>query len=201
MCGSVGASSRRTVRPLRIPSVFAPSSSLVSNRSWRPRQIPRNGRPAASQAADRLGQTMAVEACHRRFRGADAGHDQRVGARGVPRRRGRRVTSAPTVVERLVDADEVAGAVIDDGDAGTGASSPERALGGGDARPPGIRLAGDPQGATERLERGLGQMVVVATGAASDGALRPRSGRTPRGRARRVGAAGLRLDRRETEGR
>ena len=45
------------------------------------------------------------------------GHDERVGAARAPRRRGRRATSAPDGRQRLLDADEVAGAVVDDGDA------------------------------------------------------------------------------------
>ena len=47
ICGRVGASPSRFVRPARTPNVSAPSSSLASNRSWRPRHTPRYGRPAA----------------------------------------------------------------------------------------------------------------------------------------------------------
>ena len=66
--------------PARTPRVSAPSSSLPSNSSCRPRQMPRNGRSAASQA--RIGSTRPapVEALHRGRGRADARHDERVRA-------------------------------------------------------------------------------------------------------------------------
>ena len=55
-CAAASARPRgRTVRPGRTPSVSAPSSSLPSNSSWSPRQMPRYGRSAAIQA--RIGST------------------------------------------------------------------------------------------------------------------------------------------------
>ena len=69
--------------------------------------MPRNGRPAASQRADRLGQAARVEARHRRRRGPDARHDERVGAAerlavaDDRDRRRRRVVSAWSMLTRL----------------------------------------------------------------------------------------------------
>ena len=104
--------------PASTPSVSAPSSSLPSNRSWSPRQIPRYGRSAAIQA--RIGSTRppAAQPVHRRRRRPDARDDEQVGARRArrPTRRDRDVGADRR--ERLLDADEVARAVVDDGDAG-----------------------------------------------------------------------------------
>ena len=74
--------------------------------------------------------------------------------------------------QRLVDADEVAGAVVDDREPGRAPARPEwrrsseRALRRGHAPAARIRLAGGAQRPAERLERGLGQVVVVPAGAA-----------------------------------
>ena len=67
--------------------------------------------------------------------------------------------------ERLVDADEVARAVVDDRDPRRGAHPSEPFV---DATPLASRIGldGVAQRAAERLERGLGEVVVVAAGAA-----------------------------------
>ena len=134
------------------------------------------------------------------------GHDERVGALEARRVARRSTTSAPTAVERLVDADEVAGAVVDDGDPRPGArggprAHPSEPFVDATPRPARVRLAGGAQRAAERLERGLGQVVVVAARCRGRGASRRPSGRTPRARARRAGAAARRPARRGTAGR
>ena len=95
MWGSVGASTRRTVRPGRTPSVSAPSSSLPSNRSWSPRQMPRNGRSAAIQA--RIGSTNPArpQPVHRRRR-----PPRRRARRGGRRRRRHRASPRDGRVRR-----------------------------------------------------------------------------------------------------
>ena len=99
--GSVGASSRRdSAAGQHSRGWSAPSSSLPSNRSWSPRQIPRNGRSARDPVADRIDEAATLEAGHRRRRGADPGHDERVRVPQtlpgpVPRRPRRRRWSAP----------------------------------------------------------------------------------------------------------
>ena len=137
MCGSVGASSRRTVRPGSTPSVWAPSSSEPSNRSWSPRQMPRNGRSAATQA--RIGSTS-----RRRGGAPSRARPPRRGRRAGPRRRSRRRWSRCRPRRRSctpVDRHEVAGAVVHDDDERPGSRtlSSQRALGGRDAHARGSR--------------------------------------------------------------
>ena len=190
-----GPSARRTT-----PSVVAPSSSLPSNRSCRPRQMPRNGRPAAIQA--RIG-PVRPRRSSRPMAGSAAPTPGTTSASAPTQRRPRSRASVDVGADggqRLVDADEVAGAVVDDGDPGPRASS-ERALGRGHALATRVDLAGDPERAAERLEGGLGQVMVVAAGARAGGASRRRSARRPRARARPAGAAGRRRARRGTAGR
>ena len=188
-CGRAGrrASPRR---PRRCPRTAAAARG----------RCPRNGRSAASQA--RIGSTRP-----RRSRRAIAG-----AAAPTP---GTTSASAPRIAspsrttrdlgadgrQRLLDADEVAGAVVDDGDRRGRARHPSAPL--VDATPvaPRIELAGDAERPAERLERGLGEVVVVATGAAQVERGARRSGRTTRGHARRAGAAARRPARRGTAGR
>ena len=112
-CGGASARPRGgRVRPGRTPSVVAPSSSLPSKSSWRPRQIPRNGRSSAIQR--RIGSTSpAAPAAPWRApplrRRARRARRRRGGRRGPSP--GRRRTDGH---QRLIDADEVARAVVDD---------------------------------------------------------------------------------------
>ena len=103
-----GHPASRDVRPGRTPRVAAPSSSLPSNRSWSPRQMPRNGRSAAIQS--RIGSTRPAAP------GAPSpgpprptpGHDERIGvrrpaspSRAIGDRPPRRVVSACSMLTRL----------------------------------------------------------------------------------------------------
>ena len=118
--------------------------------------------------ADRLGQAARARAGA--IAGAAAptpGTIERVGAAQRRPRRGRASTSAPTVGQRLVDADEVARRRSRRRRSrARGHASSERALGRGDAVAARVDLAGDAERAAERLERGLGEVMVVAAGAA-----------------------------------
>ena len=112
-----GSSGRATA-----PSVVAPSSSLPSNSSCSPRQMPRNGRSSASQARSGSVRPRASRRAIAGCGGADTRDDDRVGTAEALRvpdldrvRADRR--------ERLVDTHQVAGAVVDDGDARAGRHS------------------------------------------------------------------------------
>ena len=79
---------------------------------------------------------------------------------GVARDRDRRADAR----QGLVDAHQVARAVVDDGQPGRRASL-EDALGRGHALPARIDVAGGAEGAGQRLEGGLGEVMVVPPGA------------------------------------
>ena len=172
MWGRVGAPSSRTVRPGRRPSVSAPSSSLPSNRSWSPRQIPRNGRSAPDPCADRLDESLGARG------GPSPAPPPRRRARRAGRRRpgpaglGGDVDLRADGRERLADAHQVARAVVDDRDADRiGRRRPA------DAHPrlPFVEATPVRRGSivrrlsqrpAEGLEGRLGEVVVVAAGAA-----------------------------------
>ena len=103
--------------PLRIPSVVRAVLVAGLEQELEPEADPEEGPAGGKPGGDRLGEAMAVEASHRRFRRADAGHDERIGAAECLAVAADRDIGTDGR-ERLVDADEVAGAVVDDGDAG-----------------------------------------------------------------------------------
>ena len=104
------------MRPGRSPSVWRRPRRCPRTGAGGPRQIPRNGRPAASQA--RIGSARPCRS-RRAIAGAAAPTPGTTSASAPRERLG--VAGDDDVgadrVERLVDADEVAGAVVDDGDA------------------------------------------------------------------------------------
>ena len=164
--------------------------------------MPRNGRSGGDPVADRLDEARGSQPVHRRRGGAHAGHDEQVGAVEVlgSRRRGARARRRRRSACSMRD--EVARAVVDDGDRGPVAarrSSPERALGRRDAA-----RAGDPARTPSRSARPSALNAASARwwslrpAASTRGGSRRRSGRTPRGRARRAGAAARRRARRGT---
>ena len=169
MCGRRGASLEHLGPAGQDAEVSAPSSSLPSNSSCSPRQIPRYGRSARSQPRIGSSRPYRREARHGRAGGADPGHDEPVDAASVGRRAGEDDVGADRL-QALADADEVAGAVVDDRDPRPARRAArahlERALERRDARSPRIDLARDAQRAAQRLERGLGEVMVVAARAA-----------------------------------
>ena len=104
-------------RPTRgDPDVVAPSSSLRSKRSWSPRQIPRNGRSAAIQSRMGLDEAVPGETRHGRRRRSDTRHDHGIDVAQAFAVVGDQPALRADRPERLVDADQVAGAVVDDRD-------------------------------------------------------------------------------------
>ncbi len=81
-CAGRRSATSRSRRPGRAggPRHATSSSSLRSNRSWRPRQIPNTCAPAVRRIADRRGEAAPLERCHGRTRCADAGHEHAIRA-------------------------------------------------------------------------------------------------------------------------
>ena len=203
MCGRVGAScepgraAREDAEGGRAVLVAAVEQQLEPEADAQERPIP------LDPVADRVDQAGPRQARHRRRRGPDARHDQRV---GVPQAAlvARHGDGGADSGQRLLDAHEVARPVVDDRDPRAVRSrrrSPERSLRGRHPVPARVRLAGGPQRAGEGLERGLGQVMVVAARAAQVERRPARSGRTTRARARPAAAAAPRPARRGTAGR
>ena len=113
--GRVGASCSRDVRPGSTPRVVAPSSSLPSNSSWSPRQMPRNGRSRSTQS--RIGSTRPRRA-RRAIAGAAAPTPGTTiaSASRRPLRVARDGDRGADGGQRLLDAHEVARPVVDDRD-------------------------------------------------------------------------------------
>ena len=191
MCGSVGAS----LEPDR------PAGQRRRASSRRPRRCPRTGAAARGRCRGTAG---------RRASQARIGSDQAAARRGGPSparrrrrraRRARRRRAAPRASRATVDVGADASSAPGrcsrgcrrrsrrPRSAAAARAHPSDALGRGDAVAARIELARDAQRAAEGLERGLGEVMVVAAGAATGGASRRRSARTTRARARRAGAA------------
>ena len=134
-----------------------PSSSLSSSASWRPRQMPRIGPPAAARSRSAVSRPRAAQARHRGRRRADA----RAGPRGRRRARRRRPRRSPpsaprrsnaSCTERTLPAPYAQIATFTAGPSSTelGAVAPHRIA----------------QRAPDRLARGLGDVMRIAAGRA-----------------------------------
>jgi len=175
MWGSRGAV-RQALRPAgSTPSVAAPSSSLASKRSCIPRQMPRKGRSPVAHA--RMG-VVRPRRARRAIAGAAAPTPGTMSPTAPSRSAARWRPRPPSGhAQRLVDADEVAGAVVDNGDS----RSPEAPLG--------RRCAGPPRVCRHAVRRARARALKAASATwcrcvrwrAGAGSRRP-PGRTPRGR-------------------
>ena len=182
MCGSVGASSRRTVRPGSTPSVVGAVLVAALEQELQPEADAEERPVGGDPGADRLD-----EAAPRAAGPSPAPRRRRPGttSASAPSRspaRSRRRTRRPTRGQRLLDADEVAGAVVDDRD--------PRALGAAVIR-------ASPSSRRRRVRRGSGSQ---ATRSARPSALNAASARwwslrpVPRQVERRAGGPGERLE-------
>ena len=116
---SAGLSGRRAAAgpcpgSARGRSTPAPSS-LDSKMTCSPRQTPRNGRPEATYCSQRLGEAEPFEVAHRVDGRALAGHDQAVGL-ATTLGSSVRLGVVADRLQRLRDAPEVSGAVVQDRD-------------------------------------------------------------------------------------
>ena len=115
MCGSRPAKPIAATRPGRSPRHSTSPSSLRSNRSCMPRQMPKHVRPGGRRREDRPPQAAPLERRHRRARRADAGDEHaRGGGHPVGVRRHRH--DRPGALEAGAQAAQVAGPVVDDDD-------------------------------------------------------------------------------------
>ena len=141
----------RTARPGTSPSPSTPpSSSVSSSASWRPRQIPRIGAPAAEARRERLVVAARAQPVHRRAGRADAGQHREIGGGDVvadvaPSR----ANASPTQRTLPAPYSQIA----------TFTARPSST-----ACPRRLDTHCRPQRATDRLEGGLGDVVRVAAG-------------------------------------
>ena len=94
---------------------MAPVLVAALEQELHPEADPEEGAVGGDPVPDRVDEAAPREAGHRRRGRADAGDDEAVGP-GQVRRAPHHDHVGARDTERLVDADEVAGAVVDDGD-------------------------------------------------------------------------------------
>ncbi len=117
MCGRRGASTRRTVRPASTPSVRGAVLVAAVEEELHPQADAQEGAVGGDPAPDRLHEPAPSQPFHRGPGRTDAGHHEGVGA-GQVRLPVRQDDLGAGRAQGLVDAHEVAGAVVDDGDPG-----------------------------------------------------------------------------------
>ena len=181
MCGSVGASSSRARPAGQHAERLRPVLVARLEQQLQPEAHAEERLVRRDPADDRVDEAGVAEAVHRGRGRPDARDDDRVGAIDRVRVAGDDDLGTGGG-QPLLDADEVAGAVVDDRDPGTRVVHPSEPFVEATPSRRGSGSHAVAQRAGEGLERGLGEVVVVAAGAAE---VERRAGR-PRERFERV---------------